>query len=146
MFKFKLSASMIFPALILMACAGNTADLQTNIFSTDNYLKSPAEVSQLLQDSSFTAGLQILDVRTPEEFQVSCLKGAQDIDIRVDDFNQKIANLDKTAKYLVYCRSGNRSADAVARMKKIGINNIVEVAGGISAWENSGLPTESNCS
>jgi rhodanese-related sulfurtransferase len=53
--------------------------------------------------------LQVIDVRTPAEFQSGCLNGAKNVDIEASDFDSKIAALDKKANYLVYCRSGHRS-------------------------------------
>ena len=55
------------------------------------------------------AGAKILDVRTPEEFATGHLRGATNVDLAASDFGERIAALDETATYVVYCASGNRA-------------------------------------
>jgi rhodanese-related sulfurtransferase len=55
------------------------------------------------------------------------------------EFAAYIAKLDKTQRYFVYCRSGNRSAQAVAQFKKLGFENITELNGGIIKWQAANL-------
>ncbi len=92
---------------------------------------------QLLDGADFlaayqkTAGAMILDVRTPGEFAVGHIQGAFDIDFENQNFASEIQTLDKTKPYFVYCRSGNRSGQAVAIMKRQGFRNITELRGGI---------------
>lgn len=62
----------------------------------------------------------VLDVRTPAETTLGKLDGATEIDFHSDSFENDLALLDKTAPYLVYCRSGARSSKAAAMMKKMG--------------------------
>ena len=69
----------------------------------------------------------IIDVRTPEEFAAGHLEGAVLIDIKDASFDSKIAALDPDASYIVYCRSGNRSAQAVERMRGAGIDDITDL-------------------
>jgi thioredoxin 1 len=80
-----------------------------------------------------TPDATIVDVRTPEEFNSESLEGAINIDISNPSFISEIQKLDKEKPYFVYCRSGSRSAQAVALMKKEGIKNIFELKGGISS-------------
>jgi phage shock protein E len=62
----------------------------------------------------------ILDVRTPGEIAEGHLEGALFVDFMADDFRDKVAELDKSADYLVHCRSGNRSGQAVVIMAELG--------------------------
>ena len=91
-------AAITISILFLSACstAPASTDLQTNLFTMDNYLLNPTQISQLMQDSTKAADLKIIDVRTPEEFATSCLKGAKVIDIRSDDFDKKLPGWTKT--------------------------------------------------
>jgi rhodanese-related sulfurtransferase len=66
----------------------------------------------------------VIDVRTPEEFDAGHVNDARLIDIQGPDFDAQIAELDPDADYVVYCRSGNRSAVAAGRC-------------GPSAWTSS---------
>lgn len=78
-----------------------------------------------------TAGAVLLDVRTPEEFASGHLEGAINIDFQSPTFNSEIEKLDRTKQYFVYCRSGSRSAQAVAHMQELGFQNTVQLKGGI---------------
>ncbi len=82
---------------------------------------------------------QIIDVRTPEEFAGGHLEGAQNINLQSSDFSSQINALPKDSSYIVYCRSGNRSADAVAQMKQAGFTNVVDAGGVQEASSATGL-------
>lgn len=81
----------------------------------------------------------IIDVRTPEEFAAGHLDGALLIDIKDAAFDARIAELDPEADYIVYCRSGNRSAQAVTRMREIGIRNITDLGSLENASAETGI-------
>lgn len=134
--------------LLLAGCSGNQNDIKADVFagmfSAESHLQSPADLKALI--SRDTGGdLKILDVRTPEEFFAGCLKGAKNIDIKAADFDAKIAGLDKNATYLVYCRTGRRSADAYQRMQKAGFTRVLELTGGITAWGEAGNEVQTKC-
>lgn len=69
----------------------------------------------------------VVDVRTPAEFKESHVTGALNIDFLNSDFKSKIAQLDKTKIYKVYCRSGNRSGQAMQLMKSIGFKDVENI-------------------
>ncbi len=56
----------------------------------------------------------------------------------------EIATLDKNATYAVYCRSGNRSGQAVKVMQDAGFTNVFNMNGGVIDWANAGLPLVRN--
>ena len=77
----------------------------------------------------------ILDVRTPEEYDLGHIISAQLIDIRnPQGFMEGIAKLDKSKTYYVYCRSGARSAQACQLLKQQGITDCFNLLGGILDW------------
>jgi rhodanese-related sulfurtransferase len=84
--------------------------------------------------------LVVLDVRTPEEFAEGHLEGAVLVDFYAADFADQLAALDADVPYLVYCRSGNRSGQALGVMEQLGFTSVVDVDGGIVAWTGAGLP------
>lgn len=84
--------------------------------------------------------LVVLDVRTPEEFAEGHVADAILIDIYEPDFADRIAELDPDVPYVVICRSGNRSSQAVALMRDLGFGDVTDVDGGIVAWNAAGLP------
>jgi phage shock protein E len=82
----------------------------------------------------------IIDVRTPAEFADGRVEGAVNIDVQSADFEASLANLDKNAEYIVYCRSGNRSAIAVQIMAEAGITKVVDLGDLQSAATSLGRP------
>lgn len=86
------------------------------------------------------SGIQLLDVRTAEEFADGHLVGAQNIDVLKDNFtNKAIATFDKSKTIYVYCRSGKRSMKAARTLAQHGYT-VVNLNGGILAWQQSGKP------
>lgn len=79
--------------------------------------------------------LQVLDVRTPEEIQEGHLPNAIAYDFKAPGFETKLASLPRDKAYLVYCRSGGRSAKTVEMMKSLGFPEVYEMKGGILAYK-----------
>jgi rhodanese-related sulfurtransferase len=76
----------------------------------------------------------VIDVRTPEEYTESHLKGALNIDFYGADFRSQLDELDKNISYAVYCRSGNRSSQTLKIMQELGFTKIAELKGGIASY------------
>lgn len=87
----------------------------------------------------------ILDVRTPNEFLAGHLPGAMNIDFYDTDFAHELTKLDPSVPYAVYCRSGNRSGQTLDAMRSIGFTDVLELDGGIVAWEQSGRTLCNKC-
>ena len=111
--------------------------LRIFIFAEPKLLKmadlSQEEWAEQLQndDNAF-----VLDVRTPEEFEEGYIPGATNIDICLgQEFLDKVEELDKSKNFYVYCRSGNRSAQACAIMNSVGIENAYNLEGGFMEWD-----------
>lgn len=69
----------------------------------------------------------VLDVRTAEEYAGGHLEGARLLDFNGGDVAAAIPDLDPDAEYVVYCRSGNRSGQAVALMQRAGFGNVTDL-------------------
>jgi rhodanese-related sulfurtransferase len=79
--------------------------------------------------------LVIMDVRTPEETsEGKIVNSAMELDFYADDFKDKLENLDKDATYLVYCRSGRRSANTLKMMEEQGFKKAYNLLGGYEGW------------
>ncbi|NDI98961.1 rhodanese-like domain-containing protein [Flavobacterium sp. LaA7.5] len=77
----------------------------------------------------------VLDVRTENECAHGVLEHAQCLDIfQKDSFLAALGNMDKNKNYYVYCRSGQRSANACQVMEEMGFNETYNLLGGISGW------------
>ncbi len=109
--------------------AGDVADATPTLA-----LVSPQEGSELVE-----AGAVLIDVRTPEEYAEARIEGALLVDVSAPGFDEAIAELPTDGTYVVYCRSGNRSAAATARMAELGFTELYDM-GGIIDWVDAGLP------
>ncbi|MGV8911156.1 MAG: rhodanese-like domain-containing protein [Rhodoglobus sp.] len=69
----------------------------------------------------------VIDVRTPGEFAAGHLDGATLLDLNGGDFAAALPTLDPEAEYAVYCKSGNRSGQAVAMMEDAGFENVIDL-------------------
>lgn len=98
---------------------------------------SPTEFSQQIKTTENAA---ILDVRTPEEFAGGYINNATNIDYNGRGFADEISKLDKDKTYYVYCLSGKRSESAASYMRNNGFKNVINLEGGILAWESNNLP------
>lgn len=76
----------------------------------------------------------LLDVRTPGEISDGKISNALEIDYFGDDFAAKIDQLNKDDHYIIYCKSGGRSAKSVAIMKEKGFTKCTNLEGGYTAW------------
>ena len=76
----------------------------------------------------------IIDVRSAGEYAGSKIRGARNLDIMSSTFANSVKHLPKEKTYLLYCRSGNRSASACSTMTDLGFENIKNLKGGIMAW------------
>ena len=84
--------------------------------------------------------VQLVDVRTPEEFAEGHIPGSKNINVFDDDFiDEAEKTLDKSKPVAVYCRSGKRSADAANELTENGFN-VTNLEGGILAWKEDHLP------
>jgi len=82
----------------------------------------------------------LIDTREPHEYQESHVEGGKLVPpgLLADEIGE--AAPDRSARTIVYCRSGNRSAKAVEQMRELGYENVANVSGGILAWKEQGLP------
>ena len=102
---------------------------------------TPQEASTLIQNNQNNPDFIIIDVRTPEEFAEGHIEDAVNIDFRSETFQDELNKLYKDKTYLVYCRSGVRSRNALDIMAELNFREAYNVLGGILAWKAEGLPT-----
>ena len=85
---------------------------------------------ELMTDSS----INLIDVREPSEFATGYIFGAQLIPLNTIESTIENIILEKDTKIFVYCRSGNRSAQAAQILADLGYTNVFDI-GGIIDWE-----------
>lgn len=98
-----------------------------------SFMSKPTKLSgaDFIEKFTNTSDTVLVDVRTPSEFSSGHIDQAINIDFENPSFASEVKKLDTTKTYFVYCRSGNRSGQAVSIMKSNGIKNIYELSGGI---------------
>lgn len=84
---------------------------------------------------------QILDVRTQEEFETGAINGALHANwLNKAQFIDRVKSLDTTKVIYIYCLSGGRSAAAQDWLLTNGFKKVINLKGGINAWNQAGLP------
>ncbi|PIE61486.1 MAG: sulfurtransferase [Desulfobacterales bacterium] len=95
---------------------------------------SAAEAQKVIQQENIV----ILDIRTPQEYHTSKIKGAINIDFYNTSFIENLKTLDRDKRYFVYCRSGNRTRKAMSTFKALGFKDIYHLDKGIIGWVRNG--------
>lgn len=121
-----LIAGLTLGAVVIAGCSSSSAALET---------VSPDTAATIIAEKSSEI---ILDIRTPQEFSEGIIEGAINIDFYEPTFTANLDALDKDAHYVVYCRSDNRSGQAMRTFEDLGFTNVTEIDGGIVNWYNAG--------
>ena len=107
---------------------------------TETFMDVNVEEFQKLIGKS---GAQLIDVRTPGEYENGHLKDARLINYMADNFKTKaFVGLDKSTPVLIYCASGGRSAKSAKMYKDAGFKKVYNMLGGFSAWKAKNLEIE----
>lgn len=136
------------PFVLLMAVAGCSTEA-AEVADAAEPAAAQASVSREVSVSEARTMLEggegpaVIDVRTPEEFEAGHIDGALNINFRSEDFAAEIAKLDKSQPYILHCKTGGRSAKALAEMEAQGFENIAHMVDGYDGWsaasaENAG--------
>jgi rhodanese-related sulfurtransferase len=84
--------------------------------------------------------VQLIDVRTAEEFQAGHINGALNYDYLSGEVDLLISELDKSKPVYVYCRSGKRSASSAEILIDAGFKKVIDLKGGFMSWTQAGMP------
>lgn len=119
----KYSAAIVFTAF-LSACT-----------TTDINAVSAEEFAQIVESKECL----VIDVRTAAEFNSGHIKDVATVDFNSAEFEHKFKFMDTNMCIALYCRSGNRSGQALNLLKNdLGFKNIVHLDGGVKAWTAAG--------
>lgn len=129
--KVKIFAALAAFGLLLTGCSASSS--ATPKLSIEEFASKAAEPNII-----------VLDVRTPGEFAQGRLANAINVDFQSGSFEQEVSKLDKNATYAVYCRSGNRSGEAVKVMEDLGFTDMYDMNGGVIDWAAAGKPLYRN--
>ena len=86
---------------------------------------------QTFKDSVIGKEVQLIDVRTPAEYEAGYIDDAKNIDFFAANFQDEFNKLNKEEPVYIYCKSGNRSGQSAAKLKDMGFKEIYDLQGGI---------------
>jgi thioredoxin len=123
----KIISISLFIAFLIVGCTKQEGlqNLAASEFQTELKLAEPG---------------QILDVRTIDEYAKGHIEGATLADISSNLFQEVAAKMDKSKTVYVYCLSGGRSNSAASQLQEMGFKSIVNLTGGMLAWQSANLP------
>ena len=118
-------------ALLTVSC---TASFEKNVYGEGNVTSVTVEV---FADTIASPSVQLVDARTPQEFNEGNIQGSINIDVMTGHFGEDaIKLLDKERPVAVYCRSGNRSKNAAKMLSMMGYD-VIELDKGYKAWSEA---------
>ncbi len=107
-------------SILSMLFGGNPPNDNTTLLSPDEF-----------KENIFNKKVQLIDVRTPREYQSSHIKGAKNIDFYAGSFKTEFNKLNKNKPVYIYCRTGSRSRHASNKLFDMGFKEIYDLKGGI---------------
>jgi rhodanese-related sulfurtransferase len=126
------AAAVLLVMLVISACASAGDRPYT--------LLSPEDAARMIADNRNSGDFVILDIRTPKEYRAGHIADARLLDFYSPQFPAGVEKLEKDKTYLIYCRTGNRTGKAQRLFAKAGLEQVYELAGGISAWAAAKKP------
>ncbi len=121
--------AVFFLLLCLTSCLDNKG------IEAEVKLITPEEMENILE----LEDVQLVDVRTPQEYNEEHIASSQNIDFRSPTFEDDIKKLDKNKPVILYCKSGKRSTKCAEKLKNAGFEKVYELEGGISKWKHSDI-------
>jgi rhodanese-related sulfurtransferase len=118
---------------LFVAMIVSTSCVDTKIEGVEVKLITAEEMQTILE----LEDAQLVDVRTPTEYEEIRIANSQNIDYMSPTFDDDVSKLDKNKPIIVYCKSGGRSAKCAKKLKEAGFKKIYDLEGGISKWKHS---------
>ena len=115
--------SLLLLSFLFISCHGQTSNSVNTI-----------DAKLFAEKLKTNENLQLLDVRTPEEYGVEHIGNAKNVNWNGDDFVAKVNSYDKSKPIFVYCKVGGRSAQAANKLAELGFKEIYNLNGGIMKW------------
>ncbi len=102
---------------------------------------TPSEARDMLERNLDNPNFALVDVRTPEEYAEGHIENSSLVDYQSQTFISQMDGLDRGKTYLIYCRTGNRSAKTQDVMRQLGFREVYDMTGGIVQWMEEQFPT-----
>jgi len=128
--------TLLIAGLLVAACSSTTTNASAG--SAPAALASTVSVSEAaaLRDD----GASLLDVREPDEWAAGHIPGATLIPL--GELPSRLGELERNAKIVVVCRSGNRSAEGRDILLGAGFPAVTSLDGGMKEWARAGMPVQ----
>lgn len=118
--------ALAFFAFVMISCSPKT---QQEV--SEHLLLEPVKFSERLKEEKKA---QLIDVRTPGEFQAGSIDGANNWNFLDGSFEKQLLTLDSTRTVFVFCQAGGRSGKAASMLKEKGFKSVIDLKGGYGAW------------
>lgn len=129
---------------MVLSCKENKTETQEVTKSEQQKVINKKLASADFKSSIENKSVQLIDVRTPEEFSEGHLINANNIDFYESDFLTQMNKLDKNKPVYIYCRSGGRSGKTAVQLKKQGFTEVYDLEGGILEWMENNFEVQEN--
>jgi rhodanese-related sulfurtransferase len=133
----KNSAVFLFIFSIFLACNSQIKEKTEKEVIVNKTIEAKKTINVLdvtTYKKAISNDVQLVDVRTPKEYNQGFIKSAKNIDYFSDNFKTQFQELDKEKPLYIYCRSGGRSGKASKILKELGFKEIYDLKGGYLAW------------
>ncbi len=130
-------------ALTVVACGGDRDPAEPPTPSASSGIDADRPASRLLAPAEFAAAIDeptrtTINVHVPYQGDIP----GTDLSVPFDQIALRAGELpaDRATPLAIYCRSGPMSADAAVELARLGYHDVVELQGGMKAWQSSGRP------
>lgn len=98
---------------------------------------------EVIESEASNPTVDFINVCTPAEYKEKHIKGVRSVPL--DTLHTRVAELNQKKTVYIHCRSGNRGRQAIEKLQSLGVTaELVNVEGGILAWEEAGYETGSH--
>ncbi len=122
----KVIIALLIVVVLIISCQKKTAKGVENI-----------EPNQFAEKIKATENPQLLDVRSPEEFEGGHLDNADNVNWNDINFVKNAKEYDKSKPIFVYCKAGVRGGKAANKLAELGFTEIYNMEGGIDKWNKT---------
>ena len=126
-------AGIVAASVLLLGCGDDGTSTDAGSSASGSDIATDAE-------SAVPADAVIIDVRSAEEFAAGHLEGALNYNVEDGTLAEQLSSLDPNGNYIVYCRSGRRSAVAADMMRAAGFESVTDLGALETAADSTGRP------